>query len=110
MGSAVLQSWKEIAAYVGRGVRTVQRWEAFGLPVRRPSGRNRSAVLALKDEVDQWLRTCARHELPGAIERRSGFVLERRSGKERRSRTRAAGSSELNVEPMARRVDGNNAA
>src|SRR4051812_44515354 len=32
----VLQSWKEIAHYVNRGVRTVQRWEAlFGLPVHR---------------------------------------------------------------------------
>jgi hypothetical protein len=29
-----LNGWKEIAAYVGKGVRTVQRWEkAHGLPV-----------------------------------------------------------------------------
>jgi len=33
---AVLTSWKEIAAYFGIGVRTVQRWERqFGLPVER---------------------------------------------------------------------------
>ena len=31
-----LDSWKEIAAYLGRGVRTVQRWEREeGLPVHR---------------------------------------------------------------------------
>ena len=52
----VLQSWKEIARYLNRGVRTVQRWEAhFGLPIHRPSGRFRSAVLALPSELDQWL-------------------------------------------------------
>lgn len=62
MEGTVLQSWKEIAQYAGRGVRTVQRWEAFGLPVRRPSGHDRSAVLALKSEVDAWLRRCARRE------------------------------------------------
>jgi hypothetical protein len=62
MESTVLQSWKEIAQYVGRGVRTVQRWEAYGLPVRRPSGRDRSAVLALKSEIDDWLRSCAKRE------------------------------------------------
>jgi hypothetical protein len=53
----ILNSWKEIATYLGRGVRTVQRWEIdLGLPVRRPKGRDRSAVLALTDEMDAWLR------------------------------------------------------
>ena len=37
--SAVLSSWKDIARYMGKGVRTVQRWERhLGLPVRRPNG------------------------------------------------------------------------
>ena len=52
----VLQGWKEIARYMNRGVRTVQRWEAmFGLPVHRPAGRPRSAVLARIEEVEDWL-------------------------------------------------------
>lgn len=52
----ILNSWKEIASYLGRGVRTVQRWEAhLGLPVHRPSGRDHSAVLAFSTELDQWL-------------------------------------------------------
>jgi phage terminase Nu1 subunit (DNA packaging protein) len=52
----VLNSWKEVATYMGRGVRTVQRWEQeLGLPVRRPRGKSRSAVIALKPELDQWL-------------------------------------------------------
>lgn len=58
--SAVLNSWKEIASYLGRGVRTVQRWEQeLGLPVHRPKGKDRSAVLAFREELDQWLRSTA---------------------------------------------------
>lgn len=52
----ILNSWKEIAGYLGRGVRTVQRWEAqLGLPVHRPAGKEHSAVLAFSSELDQWL-------------------------------------------------------
>jgi hypothetical protein len=32
-----LNSWKEVAAYLQRDVRTVQRWEFEGLPVYRGS-------------------------------------------------------------------------
>ncbi|HEY3767435.1 MAG TPA: hypothetical protein VGN44_02075 [Candidatus Angelobacter sp.] len=54
--SKYLNSWKEIAQYFGRGVRTVQRWEAMlGLPVRRPHGKSRSAVIAITGELDEWL-------------------------------------------------------
>ena len=54
---SVLNSWKEIASYLGRGVRTVQRWERdFGLPVHRPGGKKRAATLALPSELDEWLR------------------------------------------------------
>jgi len=52
----VLHSWKDIATYLGRGVRTIQRYEVqFDLPVRRPAGASRSAVLAFSDELDAWL-------------------------------------------------------
>jgi len=52
----ILNSWKEIAGYLGRGVRTVQRWEAqLGLPIHRPAGKDHSAVLAFSSELDQWL-------------------------------------------------------
>jgi hypothetical protein len=54
--SDVLNSWKEVSTYIGRGVRTVQRWEKdFGLPVRRPSGHLRGSVIALKGDIDRWL-------------------------------------------------------
>jgi predicted DNA-binding transcriptional regulator AlpA len=55
--STVLSSWKDIAQYLGKGVRTVQRWERqFGLPVRRPIGApQKSAVLLYRRDVDEWL-------------------------------------------------------
>ena len=59
---AVLNSWKEIAEYVGRGVRTLQRWEQFySFPVHRPAGNHKSAVFAVPAEVDEWLRTRPTH-------------------------------------------------
>ena len=56
--SSVFTSWKEIASYLGKGVRTVQRWEAqFGLPVQRPSARAKGIVRVTREELDQWLAT-----------------------------------------------------
>ena len=62
--TVILNGWKEIANYLGRGVRTVQRWEQFGLPVRRPKGSDRSAVLALSEELDVWIKNCSTHNRP----------------------------------------------
>lgn len=51
----VLTSWKEIAAYLGKGVRTVQRWEQqLGLPIRRP-GLARHVVIGVPSELDAWV-------------------------------------------------------
>jgi hypothetical protein len=52
-----LASWKEIAVYLGRDVRTVIRWEKErGLPVHRDSsGPGRPTVHADADELDRWL-------------------------------------------------------
>ncbi|HJT72093.1 MAG TPA: hypothetical protein VJ731_17980 [Terriglobales bacterium] len=55
---AVLNSWKEIAAYLDRGVRTVQRWEReLHLPVHRIGKGSRSPVYALVAELKFWLTT-----------------------------------------------------
>ncbi len=51
-----LDSWKEIAAYLNRDVRTVIRWEKErGLPVRRVPGGKGHGVFALRRELDAWL-------------------------------------------------------
>ena len=48
-----LDSWKEIAGYLKRGVRTVQRWERVsGLPVHRLD--RQGSVFAYKAELDAW--------------------------------------------------------
>ena len=52
----ILQSWKEISAYLGRDVRTCRRWEEnLGLPIHRLDGSPKARVLAYKDEIDSWL-------------------------------------------------------
>jgi hypothetical protein len=56
--ASILASWKEIANYLGKGVRTVQRWEQeLGLPVRRPDVRAKGVVLAFAEELDAWVRS-----------------------------------------------------
>jgi hypothetical protein len=53
----ILNGWKEIAAYLGRGVRTVQRWEElYKMPVHRVAGTDRSAVTAFSSDLENWLR------------------------------------------------------
>jgi hypothetical protein len=51
----LLNGWKEIATYLGKDVRTVQRWEKeAGLPVLRQSFRQRGGVQADPAELDAW--------------------------------------------------------
>ena len=52
-----LESWGEIAAYLRREVRTVQRWERYqGLPVRRLQIGKLGTVYAYRSELDKWFR------------------------------------------------------
>src|SRR5262245_50800155 len=54
--STALSSWKEIASYLGKGVRTVQRWEhQFALPVRRPNAKSH-VIFAIPQELDAWVK------------------------------------------------------
>lgn len=50
-----LDSWKALADYLGRDVRTLQRWEVMGLPVRRLPGARGHSVFAFRSEVDAWM-------------------------------------------------------
>jgi len=52
-----LDSWKEIAQYLDRTVRTCQRWEnKLDLPVYRVAGKMRSSVYAFRSEIDFWMK------------------------------------------------------
>ena len=60
-----IDSWKAIAVYLGRGLRTVQRWEREeGLPVRRHVHSTHASVHALRSELDAWRRTRERAGAP----------------------------------------------
>ncbi len=53
-----LDSWKEIASYLRRDVRTVQRWEKKeGLPVYRHLHDKLGSIYAYRNELTDWFNT-----------------------------------------------------
>jgi hypothetical protein len=53
--SGRLDSWKEIACYLRRSIRCVQRWEKYqGLPVRRHHHVGGATVYAYREQLDAW--------------------------------------------------------
>ena len=53
-----LDSWKEIASYLRRDVRTVQRWEKKeGLPVYRHLHDKLGSIYAYRNELTEWFNT-----------------------------------------------------
>lgn len=61
-----LNGWKEISAFLGKSVRTVQRWEReFGLPVHRVGSAGSEVVFAWREELARWSRSAAQ-AAPGA--------------------------------------------
>jgi len=96
--NATLQGWKEIAAELGRSVRTVQRWEQnLGLPVHKLGNTSGSPVFAFKDELHSWLRANADTRKPtnaGSSQATSlnqdGKSLERRRALEKRKNSAAS--------------------
>lgn len=56
-----LDSWKDIAGFFQRDIRTVQLWEKKeGLPVHRHGHKGHASVYAYAEELDAWLQTRAR--------------------------------------------------
>jgi hypothetical protein len=55
MNGRTLDSWKEIAGFLQRDIKTCQRWEKErGLPVHRLDGLKRSRVSANPEELAAW--------------------------------------------------------
>jgi Tol biopolymer transport system component len=64
-----LDSWKEIAAYLKRDIRTVQRWEKQeGLPVHRHLHDERGTAYAYAGEIDEWLQNRSRRDNQAATD------------------------------------------
>jgi hypothetical protein len=85
----ILSGWKDIANHLGKGVRTVQRYEhELRLPIHRPAGKARGAVITTTAELDSWVNAsplresfALRRELPKSVpvlENLSAAVAEHR--------------------------------
>src|SRR5437879_13804113 len=58
----LLNSWKDVAAYLGKTTRTAQRWERdLGLPIHRPVNKPAGVILADTDEIDAWISARRMH-------------------------------------------------
>jgi len=56
-GLQILSGWKQIASYLGKGVRTIQRYEREQhLPIHRPAGKRSASVIFVKAELDRWIK------------------------------------------------------
>src|SRR5205814_2457126 len=68
-----LDSWKEIANYLRRDVRTVQRWEKKeGLPVYRHQHDKLGSVFAYQTELAAWFKS--RQHTTAATEKEDGKI------------------------------------
>ena len=73
-----LDSWKEIACYLNRNVRTVQRWEALeAMPVHRHLHVTSGSVHAFRSELDAWRKERSYSTPPGYDETRSTHRSEK---------------------------------
>jgi thioredoxin-like negative regulator of GroEL len=69
-----LDSWKAIAGFLSRSLRTVQRWhECNGLPVHHFGG-HKGSVFAYEEEINHWLASLA--EEPESAQVRADETLE----------------------------------
>jgi TolB-like protein/tetratricopeptide (TPR) repeat protein len=87
-----LDSWKAIAAYLGRDVTTVQRWEKREMmPVHRHVHDKRGSVYALAPELDAWLQSRRQHlaEEQDEKEPKPEAPLEREGDQGRKATLRA---------------------
>ena len=96
-----LNGWKEIACYLRRSVRCVQRWEKKeGLPVYRHTHSYGASVYAIPADLDVWWQTeqrcCAQSNLP--INLRSG------EGKRRPTRSFLARRDTGRADSLARQA------
>ena len=92
MSEQILSSWKEIAAYLGKGVRTVQRWEVeLELPVRRPAPGAKHVVLAFPAELDDWVKNAKLRETAAEqpVQGTQGMMLLRMRNHELRQQMNA---------------------
>jgi len=62
----ILDSWKEICAYLKRSEKTCRKWEhELGLPIHRIEDSPKARVFAYKEELDRWMTETQHSEKKG---------------------------------------------
>jgi hypothetical protein len=88
----LLDGWKAVADYLGKSVRTAQRWRnELGLPVHKPSGREGENVFAFRSELDAWRRRAAERDAKDPagshrdpeLDTRDGTAVQNSAGRRR---------------------------
>ena len=71
-----MESWKAIANYLQRDVRTAQRWEQEeGLPVHRHEHKKQATVFAFRHEIDAWKTLKDKAPVTGStVGRKPGWI------------------------------------
>lgn len=82
MLAVILTGWKEISKHLRYGVRTVQRWELNGLPVKRVNNSPRSPVVADSEELDAWILHRMQHPRGAAQRLADNLVLTQKLQRE----------------------------
>lgn len=73
-----LNGWKEIASYIGRGVRSAHRWEkTLRLPVHRIPTPGGEVVFAYRSEIDAWRKTASAAQSRDPSTHARGLILRR---------------------------------
>lgn len=97
----VLSGWKDVAHYLNSAVRTVQRWEHYGLPISRPTPGGRGQIMAESHEIDHWLRDSTfRHD-----QRLSRSLNVERARELRAEVQRTRHTLHLKIEALKREVE-----
>lgn len=55
LGTMMLSGWKEIAQYLRCSLRSAQRYQSIGLPIKRLHP-GRGPVVAYSEDIDAWVR------------------------------------------------------
>lgn len=77
-----LDSWKAIAEFLGRSLRTVQRWHEFsGLPVHHFGGR-KGSVFAYEEEIEDWLTSFAENSRNVPVQAHEQLETAKRTSRE----------------------------
>lgn len=103
MSKKRLDSWKAIALFLDRSLRTVQRWHVCnGLPVHHFGGQ-KGSVFAYEEEIENWLANLTK--VPSATQQGADAMLE--SGRRRSQELTATANSmwearsERNIQSIA---------